>query len=209
MSRLEPRRVLRALSVQRNEDGPSHGRADDRDRRGRVHRQPPGGAARRARGERVRVVERPGADATHLPAGVEVVRADIRDRAAVERADGGGGGSTTWRPTRTSGCATAREFDAVNHRGTVHVLDAALAAGAERVLHTSTESILTRARAGRADRRGRRRSTWPTPSGRTAARSSGPRTRRWPAAGPGSRWSWPTRRCRSGRATAGSRRRPG
>jgi dihydroflavonol-4-reductase len=36
------------------------------------------------------------------------------------------------------------EFDAVNHRGTVHVLDAALAAGAERVLHTSTESILTK-----------------------------------------------------------------
>ena len=38
------------------------------------------------------------------------------------------------------------EFDAVNHRGTVHVLDAALEAGAERVLHTSTESILTCAR---------------------------------------------------------------
>ena len=38
------------------------------------------------------------------------------------------------------------EFDAVNHRGTVHVLDAALAGGAERVLHVSTESILTRAR---------------------------------------------------------------
>ncbi len=33
----------------------------------------------------------------------------------------------------------------MNHRGTVNVLDAALAAGAERVLHTSTESILTRA----------------------------------------------------------------
>jgi dihydroflavonol-4-reductase len=34
----------------------------------------------------------------------------------------------------------------VNHRGTVHVLEAAIGAGAERVLHTSTESILTRAR---------------------------------------------------------------
>ena len=79
------------------------------------------------RGERVRVVERPGADASHLPAGVEVVRADIRDREAVGRAmRGRRGGSTTWRPTRTSGPATAREFDAVNHRGTVHVLDAAL-----------------------------------------------------------------------------------
>src|SRR5262249_61821619 len=44
-------------------------------------------------------------------------------------------------------CARDRgEFDAVNHRGTVHVLDAALDAGAERILHTSTESILTCAR---------------------------------------------------------------
>ncbi len=40
-----------------------------------------------------------------------------------------------------------RDFDAVNHRGTVHVLDAAIEAGAERILHTSTESILTCARA--------------------------------------------------------------
>jgi dihydroflavonol-4-reductase len=38
------------------------------------------------------------------------------------------------------------EFDAVNHRGAVNVLDAALDAGAVRVLHTSTESILTCAR---------------------------------------------------------------
>ena len=38
------------------------------------------------RGRRVRVVERPGANAGHLPAGVEVVRADIRDRQAVIRA---------------------------------------------------------------------------------------------------------------------------
>ena len=60
-----------------------------------------------ARGERVRVVERPGADTAHLPAGVEVVRADIRDRAAVARRCAGAGGSTTWRPTRTSGPATA------------------------------------------------------------------------------------------------------
>jgi dihydroflavonol-4-reductase len=36
------------------------------------------------------------------------------------------------------------EFEAVNHAGTVNVLEEALAAGAERVLHTSTESILTR-----------------------------------------------------------------
>ncbi len=99
------------------------------------------------RGERVRVVERPGADASHLPAGVEVVRADIRDRDAVAKALRGGrlvyhlaANPNLWARDR-------REFDAVNHRGTVHVLDAALDAGAERVLHVSTESILTRARA--------------------------------------------------------------
>ncbi len=34
----------------------------------------------------------------------------------------------------------------MNHQGTVHVLDAALEAGATRVLHCSTESILTRSR---------------------------------------------------------------
>lgn len=100
-----------------------------------------------ARGERVRVVERPGADVAHLPAEVEVAWADIRERDAVERALRGGrlvyhlaANPNLWARDRS-------EFDAVNHRGAVHVLDAALAAGAERVLHVSTESILTRARA--------------------------------------------------------------
>jgi dihydroflavonol-4-reductase len=36
------------------------------------------------------------------------------------------------------------EFRQVNFEGTVNVIESALAAGAERVLHTSTESILTR-----------------------------------------------------------------
>ena len=99
-----------------------------------------------ARGERVRVIERPGADTTHLPPGVEVVRADIRDQKAVAVSLEGGrwiyhlaANPNLWARDRS-------EFDAVNHLGTVHVLDAALDAGAERVLHTSTESILTCAR---------------------------------------------------------------
>ncbi len=98
------------------------------------------------RGERVVVVERPGAAVGHLPPGVEVVRADIRDREAVGRALAGArlvyhlaANPNLWARDR-------REFDAVNHLGTVHVLDAAREAGAERSLHTSTESILTRAR---------------------------------------------------------------
>jgi dihydroflavonol-4-reductase len=99
-----------------------------------------------ARGERVRVVERPGADTAHLPAGVEVVRADIREAAAVAEALRGARWVYHLAANPNLWVRDRSEFDAVNHRGTVHVLDAALAAGAECVLHTSTESILTRAR---------------------------------------------------------------
>lgn len=98
-----------------------------------------------SRGEAVRVVERPGADVSHLPPGVEVAFADVRRREGLDDALRGSrfvyhlaANPNLWAPDRA-------EFDAVNHRGTVHVLDAALAAGAERVLHTSTESILTKA----------------------------------------------------------------
>jgi dihydroflavonol-4-reductase len=98
-------------------------------------------------GQQVRVIERPGAAVDHLPRSVEVVYADIRDRAAVTRALAGGArwvyhlaaNPNLWVRDR-------RDFELVNHGGTVNVLDAALAAGAERVLHTSTESILTKAR---------------------------------------------------------------
>lgn len=99
-----------------------------------------------ADGQPVRVVERPGADVAHLPTEVEVMRADIRDRDAVRAALRGArvvyhlaANPNLWARDRA-------EFDAVNHRGTVHVLDAAIEAGAGRILHCSTESILTRAR---------------------------------------------------------------
>lgn len=98
-------------------------------------------------GRSVRVVERPGAEVKHLGPDVEVVFADIRDRAAVGAALRGGrfvyhlaANPNLWARDRS-------EFEAVNHHGTVNVLEAALQAGAERVLHTSTESILTRAAA--------------------------------------------------------------
>lgn len=99
-----------------------------------------------ARGHSVRVLERPGADTSHLPSRVEVVRADIRDPRAVADAVRGGRWVYHLAANPNLWVRDRSEFDAVNHRGTVHVLDAALAAGAERVLHTSTESILTRAR---------------------------------------------------------------
>ena len=99
-----------------------------------------------ARGERVVVVERPGADVAHLPEGVEVVRADIRDPEATRRAVEGARWVYHLAANPNLWARDRRDFDAVNHRGTVHVLDAALGGGAERVVHVSTESILTRAR---------------------------------------------------------------
>lgn len=103
------------------------------------------------RGERVRVLDRPGAKLDHLPLNaVEVVSADIRTRAAVKRAVQGcdvvyhlAANPQLW--TRRRG-----HFHAVNYLGTVNVLTEALLAGARRVLHTSTESILTRSRQSQA-----------------------------------------------------------
>ena len=95
------------------------------------------------RGERVRVLERAGVALAHLPVSVEVVEADIRDRSAVERGMIGARWVYHLAANPNLWVRDRREFERVNHQGTVHVIDAALAAGAERVLHTSTESILT------------------------------------------------------------------
>lgn len=99
------------------------------------------------RGDRVRILERPGASLKHLPVGqIDVVLADVRDREAVRSAVRGcryvyhlAANPNLWAQQRG-------HFRQVNYFGTVHVLDEALAAGAERILHTSTESILTRTR---------------------------------------------------------------
>lgn len=98
-------------------------------------------------GHNVRVVERPGAPVDHLPAAARVHFADIRDPGAVR--DAVAGARTVFHLAANPNLWTRdrRDFDAVNHRGAVHVLDAAIEAGAERILHCSTESILTRARA--------------------------------------------------------------
>jgi dihydroflavonol-4-reductase len=99
------------------------------------------------RGQRVRVLDLPGVRTDHLPSrGVDVVAGDVRDRAAVARAVRGcdqvfhlAADPQLW--TRRRGL-----FGQVNYRGAVNVVEEALAAGARRVLHTSTESILTRVR---------------------------------------------------------------
>ncbi len=99
------------------------------------------------RGEQVRVFERPAAPVIHLPLErIELLRGDIRDESAVRQAVRGcrevyhlAANPHLWARQRGT-------FDQVNYRGTVHVLEAAEAAGVRRLLYTSTESILTRAR---------------------------------------------------------------
>jgi dihydroflavonol-4-reductase len=99
------------------------------------------------RGERVRVLDRPGAKVDHLPLDkVDLVFADIRDRDAVRSAVRGA--EVVYHLAANPQLWTRRRghFHAVNFLGTVNVLTEALRAGARRVLHTSTESVLTRSR---------------------------------------------------------------
>ena len=92
----------------------------------------------------VRVLEHPDAAVDHLPLDrIELIRADIRDETAVMESTREcryvyhlAADPNLWRRDR-------REFEAVNNIGTVNVMRAALDNGAERVLHTTTESILT------------------------------------------------------------------
>jgi dihydroflavonol-4-reductase len=98
-----------------------------------------------ARGEQVRVFDRNAAGREHLPSNIEYITGDIRDRVQVFHA--------------VTGCARVYHlaanpqlwtwqkghFDQVNYVGTRNVLHSALEVGVERVLHCSTESILTRA----------------------------------------------------------------
>jgi dihydroflavonol-4-reductase len=95
-------------------------------------------------GHQVRVLEKPGTAVDRLPTAVELVFADIRDRGSLIHAFDGARRVYHLAANPNLWVRDRREFDAVNHRGTVNVLDAALDAGASRVLHTSTESILTR-----------------------------------------------------------------
>lgn len=96
------------------------------------------------RGEAVRVLERPGANVSHLPLDrIDVVFVDIRDRDAVNEATREcdyvyhlAADPNLWR-------RHTDEFDAINYQGAMNVIETALQNGATRVLHTSTESILT------------------------------------------------------------------
>jgi len=92
----------------------------------------------------VRVLERPGVRVDHLPLDrIELVNADVRDESAVREAVRHcthvyhlAADANLWRRDRS-------EYDSINHIGTLNVMRAALDSGVARVLHTSTESILT------------------------------------------------------------------
>jgi dihydroflavonol-4-reductase len=96
-------------------------------------------------GQQVRVIERPGANVDHLPAAAEVFFADIRDRAGLMRALERARWVYHLAAIPHLWARDRREFEQVNYEGTKNVLNASLEAGARRVLHTSTESILTKA----------------------------------------------------------------
>jgi dihydroflavonol-4-reductase len=97
-----------------------------------------------AAGETVRVLEHPKAVVSHLPLQrIELVQADIRDLGAMRNAARGcervyhlAADPNLWRRNR-------REFDEINHFGTLNVMRAALDSGVSRALYVSTESILT------------------------------------------------------------------
>ncbi len=119
---------------------------DDCDRRSGFYRQPPGGAvgrfwptgARRSSGLEPRSTTCPRPWRLFLPTFVTARRC-ARALEGARWVYHLAANPNLWVRDR-------REFDEVNHQGTINVLDAALAAGAERILHTSTESILTKAK---------------------------------------------------------------
>jgi dihydroflavonol-4-reductase len=96
-------------------------------------------------GEAVRVLDRPEIDLSHLPlSAIEVARGDIRCAEHVKEAVKGcrevyhlAGNPNLWTRVRS-------DFGAVNHLGARNVLQQALFAGAEKVLHTSSETLLAR-----------------------------------------------------------------
>lgn len=96
-----------------------------------------------AEGQTVRVLEKPGTDVSHLPGDrVEVVFADLRNAAAVQTAAVACKTVLHLAANPNLWARDPTEFEQVNHQGTRRVLAAARAAGAERVVHISTESIL-------------------------------------------------------------------
>ena len=100
-------------------------------------------------GERVRVLEEPTAGVDHLPlSSIELFRGDIRCVEEVREAVRDCRQVYHLAANPHLWTRVASDFEAVNHQGTRNVLDQALRAGVERVLYTSTESILAGTQTG-------------------------------------------------------------
>ncbi|MDD4951062.1 MAG: NAD-dependent epimerase/dehydratase family protein [Desulfovibrionaceae bacterium] len=96
------------------------------------------------RGLSVRVLDLPGACVDHLPKkGVEFAAGDLRDPDFVRRAARGCDVVLHLAANPNLWARDPKVFEQVNHQGARNVLAAALEAGAARVVHVSTESILT------------------------------------------------------------------
>jgi nucleoside-diphosphate-sugar epimerase len=95
-----------------------------------------------ARPGAVRGLVRPGEDTDHLPESVERIRGDVTDPLSLDRLFDGIGGTVDLihaagviHPTNGTD-----EFNAVNHLGTLNVMDAALRHDVRRVVHVSSNS---------------------------------------------------------------------
>lgn len=95
-------------------------------------------------GREVRVLEKPGAVTYHLPPDrVEIVQVDLRDPSGVKDAAEDCQVVLHLAANPNLWALDSEEFEQVNHQGTRNVLSAARKARAERMVHVSTESILS------------------------------------------------------------------
>ncbi len=95
-------------------------------------------------GRAVRVLEKPGVATSHLPDDeIEIVQADLRDASGVADAAEGCEVVLHLAANPNLWARDPKEFEQVNHQGTRNVLSAARRAGANRIVHVSTESILS------------------------------------------------------------------
>lgn len=91
------------------------------------------------RGDNVRVLVRTGTDASELGAGVEVVRGDVTDAAAVARAVEGR--QVVYHLAKAPGGSSKKALEQVNVIGTSHVARAAARANVERLVHCSSTAV--------------------------------------------------------------------
>jgi nucleoside-diphosphate-sugar epimerase len=91
------------------------------------------------RGDNVRVLVRTGTDASGLGAGVEVVRGDLADAPAVERAVEGC--QVVYHLAKAPGGSSKKALEQVNVIGTTHVARAASRASIDRLVHCSSTAV--------------------------------------------------------------------